>query len=73
MNWDFIEADWKQYKEHVKAQWAKLTDDQLGLIAGKRDLLVSLIRELYGIESEEADRQIKSFQKFLWESSLLHY
>lgn len=39
MNWDRIEGNWKQFKSNVKQQWGKLTDDQLDVIAGKRDRL----------------------------------
>ena len=39
MNWDRIEGNWKQFKGNVKEQWGKLTDDQLDVIAGRRDQL----------------------------------
>lgn len=38
-NWKIIERNWKQFKGNVKAQWSKLKDDQIEVIAGKRDLL----------------------------------
>jgi uncharacterized protein YjbJ (UPF0337 family) len=68
MNWDVIEGNWMQYKGHVKAQWSKLTNDHLDVIAGKRDQLVGKIQESYGIAHDEADKQIKAFQKYLKES-----
>jgi len=37
MNWDRIEGNWKQIKGKAKAQWGKLTDDQLEVIAGRRE------------------------------------
>lgn len=46
MNWDIIEGDWKQFKGKVKAQWGKLTDDRLDVIAGKRDQLKGKFRRL---------------------------
>jgi uncharacterized protein YjbJ (UPF0337 family) len=39
MNWDRVEGNWKQFKGSVKEQWGKLADDQLDVIAGKRDQL----------------------------------
>ena len=39
MNWDRIEGNWKQWKGTVKEKWGKLTDDQLDVIAGKREQL----------------------------------
>jgi uncharacterized protein YjbJ (UPF0337 family) len=68
MNWDVIEGNWMQYKGHVKAQWGKLTNDHLDVIAGKRDQLAGRIQESYGIDQDEAEKQIKAFQKYLKES-----
>jgi uncharacterized protein YjbJ (UPF0337 family) len=68
MNWNVIEGNWAQYKGQVKAQWGKLTNDHLDVIAGKRDQLAGKIQEAYGIGQDEADKQIKSFQKYLKDS-----
>jgi uncharacterized protein YjbJ (UPF0337 family) len=68
MNWDVIEGNWAQYKGQVKAQWGKLTNDHLDVIAGKRDQLTGQIQESYGIAKDEADQQIKAFQKYLKKS-----
>ena len=61
MNWDQIEGKWKQLKGGVKQQWGKLTDDDLDVIAGKKDQLVGKIQERYGISREEAQRQVDSY------------
>ena len=63
MNWDTIEGNWKQLKGNVKVQWGKLTDDQIDIIAGKRDQLAGKIQEQYGITKDEAEKQIEAFQK----------
>ena len=63
MNWDIVEGNWKQFKGKVKTQWGKLTDDHLDVIAGKRDALAGRIQELYGVNREEAEQQIKDFEK----------
>lgn len=68
MNWDVIEGNWMQYKGHVKAQWGKLTNDHLDVIAGNRDQLAGKIQESYGVGQDEADKQIKAFQKYLKDS-----
>ncbi|WP_297186950.1 CsbD family protein [uncultured Porticoccus sp.] len=62
MNWDIIEGDWKQFKGKVKAQWGKLTDDRLDVIAGKRDQLKGEIQEAYGLTKDEAEKQVKAFE-----------
>ncbi len=63
MNWDIVEGNWKQFKGKVKTQWGKLTDDHLDVIAGKRDALAGRIQEIYGVNREEAEQQIKDFEK----------
>lgn len=58
MNWDRIEGQWKQMKGNAKQQWGKLTDDDLDVAEGKRDVLVGRIQERYGIQKDEAERQV---------------
>ncbi len=40
MNWERISGNWTQWKGRVRERWGKLTDDQLDVIAGRRDQLV---------------------------------
>ncbi len=63
MNWDQIKGDWKQAQGKVKQQWGKLTDDDLTYAAGKRDELVGKIQERYGIAKDEADKQVKDWER----------
>jgi uncharacterized protein YjbJ (UPF0337 family) len=63
MNWDIVAGNWKQFKGTVKAQWGKLSDDHLDVIAGKRDQLVGKLQESYGITKDEAEKQIKLFEE----------
>ena len=58
MNWDRIEGNWKQFKGKAKEQWGKLTDDDLDVVAGKRDQLTGRIQERYGVAKDEASKQI---------------
>jgi uncharacterized protein YjbJ (UPF0337 family) len=62
MNWDQVEGKWQQFKGSVKQKWGKLTDDDLDVIAGKRDQLVGKIQERYGITKEEAHKQIDDWR-----------
>ena len=39
----------------------KLTDDDLTVIAGKRDQLIGRLQERYGLAKEEAERQADAF------------
>ena len=63
MNLDIVKGNWKQVKGKVKEQWGKLTDDQLDVIDGKRVELAGKIQEAYGISKDEAEEQIKAFEK----------
>ena len=65
MNWDRVAGNWKQMKGKAKEKWAKLTDDDLTYVDGKRDQLVGRIQERYGIQKDIAEKQLKE-----WESTL---
>jgi len=58
MNWDGIEGKWHQLHGDIKSQWAKLTDDDVKLVAGKKEKLVGKLQEYYGILKEDAEKQI---------------
>jgi len=58
MNWDQIEGKWKQLAGTAQATWGELTNDDLDQIAGRRDVLEGKIQEKYGVEKEEARRQV---------------
>ncbi|ARU06049.1 hypothetical protein CCO03_16485 [Comamonas serinivorans] len=64
MNENTIKGNWKQFRGQVKAQWGKLTDDDLDVIDGRREQLVGRIQERIGIAQDEAEKQVKA-----WESS----
>jgi uncharacterized protein YjbJ (UPF0337 family) len=61
MNRDRVEGNWKQFSGNVREQWGKLTGDESGVNAGKRDQLAGSIQELQGLSKEESTRQLKDF------------
>ncbi|TWU27670.1 CsbD family protein [Bythopirellula polymerisocia] len=63
MNWDQIKGKWKESKGQVQQKWGKLTDDDLDVIDGKREELAGKIQQRYGIAKEEAEKQVKEFEK----------
>jgi uncharacterized protein YjbJ (UPF0337 family) len=63
MNQDRISGNWKQVKGKVKEEWGKLTDDDLDVIAGKRDQLLGRIQARHGIAKDEAERQVDTFER----------
>ena len=62
MNWDRVEGNWEQLTGHVGPQWGKFNDDQLDLIAGRREQLVGKIQAAYGISQDELERHITECQ-----------
>jgi uncharacterized protein YjbJ (UPF0337 family) len=61
MNWDQIEGKWKEYGGRFREKWGKLTDDDWDVIAGKRDQLVGRVQQRYGLEKEQAQREVDDF------------
>ncbi|MCF8503955.1 MAG: CsbD family protein [Caulobacter sp.] len=65
--WDRAEGSWKEFTGKVKEQWGKLTDDDLTVIAGKRDQLAGKIQERYGYARDKADEEITAFERRMQE------
>ena len=61
MNQDILKGRWAQLKGELKTQWGKLTDNDLTQIEGEKDKLVGKVRERYGIERDEAERQVNDW------------
>jgi len=65
VNWDQITGDWNQLKGKVKEKWGKLTDDDLTIIAGKRDQLAGLLQQKYGYAKDQAEKELSEFSQKL--------
>jgi uncharacterized protein YjbJ (UPF0337 family) len=63
MNQDRIRGQWKQVKGKIREQWGRLTEDDLDVIAGKRDQLLGRIQQRHGIAKDEANRQVQEFER----------
>jgi uncharacterized protein YjbJ (UPF0337 family) len=63
MNRDWLEGNWKQFKGKVRERWGRLTDDDLDVIAGRRDQLVGRIQELYGTSKTEIERDLEDLHR----------
>lgn len=63
MNKDILKGKLQQVKGTLKKQWGKLTDDDIMRIEGDANQLQGIIQERYGVEKEEAQRQIDAFMK----------
>ncbi len=62
MNWDQIQGKWLEYKGKAKQRWGKLTDQDLTVIDGKRDVLAGKILERTGATKERIEKEIVAFE-----------
>ena len=64
MNQDQINRKGKKssWYEH----WGKLSDDELDIVEGRRELLVNKLQTKLGISHEEADRRYQEFEQNGW-------
>lgn len=65
MNQDTIQGNWKQLSGKIKQQWGKLTDDDLKVAEGNAEYLSGRLQERYGMARDEAEREVKAFEKEL--------
>lgn len=63
MNWDRIQGNWKQALGKAKEEWGQLTDDDLTVVAGRREQLAGKIQERYGLALHEVEEQIAAWQR----------
>jgi uncharacterized protein YjbJ (UPF0337 family) len=61
--WEKFKGSWNQTKGAVKEQWGKLTDDDLDVVAGRRDRLAGKIQERYGVAKDEAEKQLAEWER----------
>ena len=62
MNWEQIQGKWQEYRGQIKQRWGKLTDNDLTLIQGKRDVLAGKLLTTYGKTKEQAEKEIAAFE-----------
>jgi hypothetical protein len=57
------EAQWEQVKALLVSNWHKLSEEDIALINGKRDVLAQALGEHYSLGTREAEDAICSFEK----------
>jgi uncharacterized protein YjbJ (UPF0337 family) len=62
MNNDILSGNWKQLTGNILEQWGKLTNDDLDVVAGRRDQLIGKLQEHYGLAKEDAQQQLQEFE-----------
>jgi uncharacterized protein YjbJ (UPF0337 family) len=63
MNWDQIQVNWMQFKDKIANNWAKLTDEDLTRIGGRRSELIGRLQVRYGFAKAEAEREIEAWTR----------
>jgi uncharacterized protein YjbJ (UPF0337 family) len=53
MNADQLKGKWMRFKEELKQEWGKFTDDDLRQIEGNYDKFVGKAQERYGDQKDE--------------------
>ncbi len=62
MDQDLIGANKKHSNRH-REHWGRLTDDDLDIVEGRRELLVDKLQTKFGISREEANRRYLEFEQ----------
>jgi len=63
MNEDTLKGQWTELKGKVREQWGKLTNDDLDQIQGRTQQLIGRIQQRYGVQREEAERQVNDWMR----------
>jgi uncharacterized protein YjbJ (UPF0337 family) len=63
MDWNLIQGAWDQCKGYVKKTWGRLTQDDMMVVEGKKDVLLGKLKERYGYTHEEAELEVYKFAK----------
>lgn len=63
MNASHIKGAWQELRGLVREQWGKLTDDDLDLIAGRRDRLIGVLQRRYGTAKDIVERKVTAFER----------
>ena len=60
MTWDQVRGGWKQFKGELERRWATLTDDDVLLLKGTRDVFMGKLQQRTGSAREGAERQLEA-------------
>jgi uncharacterized protein YjbJ (UPF0337 family) len=69
MDWNQVEARWKQARAKIKEKWVRLTDEDLEFIEGRRERLERKIQERYGFAADHVRKEIEDWVRWQIPSS----
>ena len=58
MTRDLMETNWAQLRVLIREWWDKLSEQDLGLIAGDRDALIATLQTRYGWAKRDAENEV---------------
>lgn len=61
INWDDVRSHWDEYRDKVKHQWTKLTDDDIRDIRGDRQRLMQALQDRYEITKDKVEKEVTEF------------
>ena len=71
MSWDQVQSKWMQMRGSLRHRWGRLTEDDLDVIAGNRDIFIGRVQERYSISRDEARQRIEEWLQPLQEQKVL--
>jgi uncharacterized protein YjbJ (UPF0337 family) len=71
MDWDELQAKWPQMRGPLRHRWGRLTEDDLDVIGGHRDIFIGRVRERYSLDRAEAQQRIEEWLRTLQEQKVL--
>lgn len=63
MNKDILEGKWLRLRGEVRKKWGELTDDDLDMAMGQKDILIGKLQERYGYTREKAQNELDAWLK----------
>ena len=63
LNEPWIKGKWNELKGQAKEHWGDLTDDDVDRVEGRRDQMIGVIQQRYGIARKKAEEQIEAWEK----------
>ena len=61
MDWNRVSGLWTEYQGIAKANWGRLTDNDMTAISGSRDLLIGKLQTRYGLTKDQAEQQVDNW------------
>ncbi len=71
MNWDQLQSKWMQMRGPLRHRWGRLTEEDLDVINGQRDVFISRVQERYSVDKAEAQQRIEEWLRALQEQRVL--